>query len=266
MKKLVLGSLIAVNGLLASGNIVAVVNGEKITKAEINEVLAQKHITYEQIPVQVRKKILDEIITQALLIQKAKKSGIENSPEFKKELKKLKDQLAFRLFLKNKMDSMKISEKELKAFYNKNKDLMFKEPAQVKARHILVKSKAEAEKIISELRKVPKSKLEQKFIELAKKNSVGPSGKMGGELGWFSKNRMIPAFSKVAFKLNKDEISLQPVHTRFGWHIIYVEDKKEGGYIPFEKVKNRIAQYLKMQELKKYIDRLKKKANIRYYN
>jgi len=266
MKKLVLGSLVVASSLFASSNVVAVVNGEKITKAEINDVLKARNMTYDKVPAQFRKKLVDEIITQALVIQKAEKSGIENTKEFKTELSKLKKQLALRLFLKQKLDSIKISDKEAKEFYDKNKDLMFKEPAQVKARHILVKTKAEAEKIIAELKKVPKNKLEEKFIELAKKDSVGPSGKMGGELGWFSKGKMIPAFSDAAFKLNKGEITLKPVHTRFGWHIIYVEDKKAGGYVPFEKVKKMIKQQLKMKKIKEYLDSLKAKANIKYYN
>jgi peptidyl-prolyl cis-trans isomerase C len=265
MKKLVLGSLIAVSSVLASINVLATVNGEKITKAEVNQLLKAQRVTYDQLPAQYKQKVLDDIISQALLIQKAEKSGIENTKEFKKELAKVKRQVALRLFLKQKLASIAVSNSEAKAFYEKNKDLMFKQPAQVKARHILVKTKEEADKIIAELRKTPKSKLEAKFIELAKKDSVGPSGKMGGELGWFSKDKMIPAFSEAAFKLNKGDITLQPVHTRFGWHVIYVEDKKAGGYASFEKVKSMIIEQLKVKKLKKYVDGVKAKAKIKYY-
>ncbi len=266
MKKLVLGSLVLVGSLFANSDVLASVNGEKVTKSEINEVLKAQKITYDQLPAEYKQKILDDVITQALLIQTAEKSGIENSKEFKKELAKVKKQLALRVFVKQKLNSISITEKEAKVFYDKNKDLMFKQPAQVKARHILVKSKEEAERIIAELRKTPKSKLEEKFIELAKTKSVGPSGKMGGELGWFTKDKMIPAFSEVAFKLNKGDITLKPVHTRFGWHIIYIEDKKSGGYVPFEKAKAMIIQQLKVKKLKEYVDSIKEKANIKYYN
>ena len=266
MKKIIVGSLIAISSLMASNEVLATVNGEKITKAEINDLLKLKGITYDQVPMQYRQKLLDEIITQAILIQKAEKSGVENTKEFKNELEKVKKQLALKIFLKNKVDNISVSNIEVKNFYDKNKNFMFKQPVQVKARHILLKSKTEAEKIISELRRTPKSELEQKFIELAKKYSVGPSAKVGGELGWFTKDRMIPAFSEVAFKLQKGTISLHPVHTRFGWHIIYVEDKKSAGYVPFEKVKPMIIKQLKLKKLKKYIDSVKLNANIRYYN
>jgi parvulin-like peptidyl-prolyl isomerase len=266
MKKLVLGSLVLVGSLFASSNILATVNGEPVTKAEVNQLLKAQRVTYDQIPVQYRQKILDDIITQALIIQTAEKSGIENTKMYKKELAKLKKQLALRIFVKQKLDSIAVSEKEAKEFYNKNKNLMFKEPAKVKARHILVKTKEEAEKIIAELRNIPKNELERKFIELAKTKSVGPSGKIGGELGWFTKDKMIPSFSEVSFKLHKGDITLKPVHTRFGWHIIYIEDKKSGGYVPFEKAKAMIIQQLKVKKLKKYIDSIKAKANIKYYN
>jgi parvulin-like peptidyl-prolyl isomerase len=266
MKKLVLGSLVLVGSLFASSDVVASVNGEKVTKTEINQVLRAQKITYDQLPAQYKQKILDSVITQALLIQTAEKNGIENTKEFKQELEKLKKQLALKVFLKQKLNSINVSEKEAKEFYNKNKDLMFKQPAQVKARHILVKTKEGADKIIAELRNTPKNELERKFIELAKTKSVGPSGKMGGELGWFTKDKMIPAFSEAAFKLNKGDITLKPVHTRFGWHIIYIEDKKSGGYVPFEKAKAMIIQQLKLKKLKKYIDSIKAKANIKYYN
>ncbi len=263
MKKIVLGSLIAISSLMAN-DVLAVVNGEKVTKSEINEVLASQHITYDKLPAQYKKQVLDRIITDALLIQTAENSGVENTKEYKKELSKLKKQLALRVFLKNKLAKIQISDTEARNFYNKNKDIMFKQPAQVKARHIVVKTKAEAQKLINELKQVPQSELKTKFIELAKKYSVGPSGRNGGELGWFSAKQMVPAFSRAAFELNKGQITLQPVHTRFGWHIIYVEDKKTNSYIPFNKVKDRIKQQLKLQKLGKFVKQLKAQANIQY--
>ena len=263
MKKIILGSLFVASSLFA-GDVLAVVNGEKVTKSEINEVLKAQNITYDKLPAQYKKKVLDDIITNALMIQKAENSGVENTRAYKEELNKLKKQLALRVFLKQKINSFKISDAEARNFYNKNKEIMFKEPAQVKARHILVKTKSEAEKLINELRHIPQYKLDAKFAELAKKYSTGPSGKMGGELGWFSKEKMIPAFSAVAFKLRKGQISLQPVKTRFGWHIIYIQDKKNGGYVPFNKIKNRIKEQLKLQKLQAYIKNIKAKANIQY--
>jgi len=263
MKKIFLGSLLVATTLFG-GDVLAVVNGVKIKKSEIDEVLKAQHITYDKLPTQYKKRVLSDIITQALLIQKAEKSGIEKSKEFKEELDKIKKQVALKLFLKKKLESFKISDKEIKNFYEKNRDIMFKIPSQIKARHILVSKESEALKLIDELKKIPQNRVEEKFIELAKKYSKGPSGKNGGELGWFNKRKMIPTFSEAAFKLNKGAFSLKPVKTRFGWHIIFVEDKKEGGYISLDKVKDKIAEQLKLKKLKNYIETIKKSANIEY--
>jgi parvulin-like peptidyl-prolyl isomerase len=262
MKKLILGSLFVASSLFA-GDVLAVVNGQKVTKSEINQILGPNR-SYDKLPAQIKRKVLDDIITQALLIQKAENSGIEKTREYKKELAKLKKQLALKVFLKQKLDSFKISDQEARNFYNKNKEIMFKQQPEVKARHILVKTKAEAEKLISQLKRVPQSQLDKKFAELAKQYSIGPSGKMGGELGWFTKGKMIPAFSDVAFRLKKGQISLTPVKTRFGYHVIYIEDKKNGGFIPFNAIKDRIKQQLKLQKLQEYIKNLKEKSKIEY--
>jgi parvulin-like peptidyl-prolyl isomerase len=263
MKKLLAGSLLAVSSLLA-GDVLAVVGGEEITKTQINNLLAAQKLDYDKLPPQYQQKILEQIITEGLLIKKAQDSGVSKTKLYKDELKKLEKQLALRVFLKQKIDSFKISNSDIKNFYNKNRDLMFKQKEQVKARHILVKTEAEAKDIISQLKSISQNKLQDKFIELAKKYSNGPTGKNGGELGWFSKDKMIPEFSKVAFSLNKGAFSFQPVKTRFGWHVIYVEDKKSGGYIPFDKIKEQIKQLLKKQKLGEYIKELKDKAHIQY--
>jgi len=263
MKKLILGSLIVASSLFAN-DVLAVVNGENVTKAQINELLASQNLTYDKLPPQYQRMVLDKVITNALLIQKAENSGVEKTALYKQILAKRKKQIAMEVFLKQKLNSIKITDVEAKQFYDKNKDLMFKKPQEVKARHILVKDEKQAKDLINQLKNVPQSQLETKFIQLAKKYSKGPSGKDGGELGWFGKGKMIPAFEKVAFSLKKGEFSLEPVKTRFGYHIIYIEDKKDGGYIPFDAVKDKIKQQLKLKKLRDYINSIKTDAKIEY--
>jgi hypothetical protein len=96
-------------------------------------------------------------------------------------------------------------------------------PKKVKARHILLHSKKDAEDIIDLLLK--SQNLKSKFIKLAKEKSTGPSSKYGGDLGWFTKDRMVPEFSQVVWKLEKNTINKIPVKTAFGYHVIYLEDK-----------------------------------------
>jgi len=263
MKKIILGSLLVASSLFAS-DVIAIVNGTKITKTEINNILKSRGATYDRLSPQQKKMVLDEVIAQALVIQKAQNSGVENTPEYKAMLKKVKAQIAAQVFLEQKLKSMKVSDAEIKAFYEKNKDRIFKQPAMLKARHIVVKTKAEAEKIINELKNTPKNKLEQKFIELAKKYSTGPSAKNGGELGWFNVKQMVPSFSQAALNLKPGQFTTTPVQTQFGWHVIYLQDKKSSSYIPFNVVKAKIKAYLQQQKLKQYIIDLKNKAKIEY--
>ena len=137
-----------------------------------------------------------------------------------------------------------VTDDEIAAYYNANKDSM-QEPEQIHARHILVMSKdsdsdADKEKAKERIDKIYKeAKAGADFAALAVKNSDGPSAPNGGDLGWFGKGAMVPAFEDAAFALNKGDIS-EPVKTRFGWHIIKVEDKKEGTTKTLDEAKDEI--------------------------
>ncbi|MBC75708.1 MAG: hypothetical protein CME64_06810 [Halobacteriovoraceae bacterium] len=137
----------------------------------------------------------------------------------------------------------------------------FNKPAQVKARHILLPVKEgegdkEQKTKIEALRKRVSPK---NFASIAKKESKGPSASKGGDLGWFSKGSMVPEFESVAFGLKPGQIS-KPVKTNFGWHIIYVEDKKKAVNKSFDSVKDVVAkrhlQKSKRKELKEFNDKL----------
>ena len=134
------------------------------------------------------------------------------------------------------------------------------------ARHILVKTQKKAQEIIDSLKGLKGDKLKQKFIELAKKESIGPTSVKGGDLGYFTASQMVLPFSKAAFALKKGEITLKPVKTQFGYHVIYVEDRKPAQILPFDLVKDKIRQSLKEKEFKEKMqlkmDELKKRAKI----
>ncbi len=269
MKRLIITSLaalsIAASGAVA-GKVLAEVNGKKITTDDIAPILAQSGVSFEQLPPQIRQQVVDQAIERELLKEKALKSGIERSSEYKKALQKLKEDLALEMWMRKKFDEISVSDSEAKAFYNKNRE-KFKQPEMVHARHILVKSESEARQIIDELKKTPKSQLKQKFIELAKKKSIGPSAQRGGDLGFFKRGQMVKPFSDAAFSLRPGDFTKTPVKTQFGYHVIYVEEKKSAQTVPFEKVKEQIKQQLKMQkfqqEMQKEAQRLKSGAKIK---
>lgn len=260
MRKFLINGLIAISlatTSIVASEVLATVNGKNITKNEVNSILRAAGISYDQLDPQMKQKILDQAIERELLKEYALKSDIQKSKEYKEALKKIKEDLTLEVWMKKEFESIKVSDKEAKEFYNKNIE-KFKKPQTVHARHILVKSEDEAKEIIKELKKSPKNKLKEKFIELAKVKSVGPSGKSGGDLGYFGPRQMVKPFSDAAFKLNKGDFTKTPVKTQFGFHIIYVEDKKPAQTISFDEVKEKIKQQLKLE---KFQQKISKKAN-----
>ena len=262
MKKLVMSGLVLASSLFAS-DILAVVNGQDITKSEINNLLKVKNITYSKLPPKYRIQILNNMVNNTLLMQQVKKSDVTKTKAYKQGVEDFKKQWALKVFLQDKLKSFKVTNTEISNFYNKYKDLLFKQPAAVKIRDIVVKDKRKAEAIINVLKHTKKSRLKNEFIRLAKKDSIGGNKKNGGELGWIAENKLIPSFKK-AVEMAKPGSFTKPVKTRLGWHIAYVEDKKASQYIPMQKVKNIIVREIKLQKLKDYIAQLKAKANIRY--
>ncbi len=248
---------------LKNNTVLAKVNGKKITVADINNYLqgitGDNRIKLQDLPAQHVKQFVKQYI-ETLEIYNQKAKSITKTPQFKAAAMKL----AVDMWVKHRLENIKISDKEAKAFYEKNKNLYFKTAPMIKARHILVKDEKEAEKLINELKGLKGKALEEKFASLAKKYSVGPSKVNGGELGWFNPKQMVPEFAKAAEKLNPGEITLKPVHTRFGWHIILVEGKKSNNYIPYDKVKAQIIGYLKRLKLQKELKAIQSKEKVTY--
>jgi len=151
----------------------------------------------------------------------------------------------------------------LEASYNENFS-KYNKPEEIKARHILIQGSGEKElEKITEIR----SKLSAKnFNEVANKETQDPTGKKnGGDLGWFSPGRMVPEFDKAAFGLKKGEIS-SPVKTSFGYHIIYVEDKKAASKKPLEEVKQELAKTILQKSKGTELDKLLKEETARFEN
>ncbi len=262
MKKMILSAVVAsallTSSAMAVEKIYAKVNGMNVTSKDIEMIIRNPRINFSKLPPKIQQEVINQAINSKILTQNAIKNGIEKTKAFKRALAILKNNLALETWMKKEYEKAKVTDKAAKAFYIQNKD-KFVQPAQVKARHILVKSEKEAKAIIAKLKGLSGEKLKNEFIKLAKEKSVGPSGANGGELGWFSERRMVPAFSKAAFALKKGEITKTPVKTQFGYHIIYVEDKKPSRTIPFENVKDRIKAQLKIKAFQKNVQSIAKK-------
>jgi peptidyl-prolyl cis-trans isomerase C len=126
----------------------------------------------------------------------------------------------------------------------------------VRARHILVATEAEAKTILADLKKGGN------FETIAKEKSKDPgAAAQGGDLGYFTKDQMVPEFAEVAFKLQKGELS-DPVKTQFGWHIIKVEDKRSKSPPPFEQVKDQVETFVQRKAQADYVSKLREGAKV----
>jgi len=260
---------------LSNGQTLVTVNGAAITQEEVDSALMNAtQGRFNQVPedkqIEFRQQVLQQLIGTELVYGDAKKTGVLESQEFKDEYEKVqervKKQLAIQVWQKQQLDKVTVSDKELKDYYNKNKE-EFNEKESVHARHILVKTEDEANKIILELKSLSGDALKDRFIELAKTKSTGPSGPKGGDLGYFTQGQMVPAFNDTVFKMKVGTITKTPVSTQFGFHVIYLEDKKNSTLRKFNEVKTVIDQRLKMEKFKSVMktkmEELQKQATIK---
>ncbi|MCK5779529.1 MAG: peptidylprolyl isomerase [Psychrilyobacter sp.] len=281
MKKIAIGLIVLSLGMTAcekkiggvetkgQSKVIMVVGNENLTEAELQEKIDRLPPQYKEYSKteKGRAALIEEITIRKILAQEAKKDGIEDTESYKKELKEEKDGILITHLLNKKIvEGVKLTNEELMDDYNKNKE-QFKKPSQVKAAHILImtrenmsgKEKNEAEK---RAKKILTEVTPENFSEMAKKYSEGPTGKAGGELGWFDKTTMVKEFADAAFTGVPEKIYGSVVETQFGYHIIFIEDKKEEAYMTFEEVKPTIEKELlnkkRAEEYKNWIESLKK--------
>lgn len=243
------------------GSVIAEVNSGSITTGDFERELKNlpEYLKAMADTPQGRKEMLDTMVIRELILQQASKDGIDKGAEIEDKLQDLKKRLIVESFLKKKVEfETKVSDEDLKKFYEQNQD-KFKAGEQIKASHILVKTEKEAKDIAAQL------KAGGNFEELAKKNSADSSAAKGGDLGWFGKGSMVPAFEKAALALKEGQIS-DVVKSDFGFHIIKLTGKRPAGLRPFEEVKEQIKGAImptKQQEVfQKIKEELKKTAKI----
>jgi len=260
IKKIALASVI----LLSAAQAVeyGTVNGEKITKNDIASIIAEIGMSYETLDDTMKKEVINTIVERKLLTQAAIKSGIEKTEAYKTLLNSLKKDVAFSVWMRKEMKTLAdgLSKDKLQAEYKKNKE-KYSIPKKLQARHVLVPDEKVAKEIIKEIDNAKDKKA--KLIELAKKHekTTGPS-----DLGWFELEKMVPKFSAAADKLKVGEYSKSPVKTRFGYHVIYLDGKKEASLKPFKVVEDEIRTALTGQAfagvMKAKTEALRKAAKI----
>lgn len=270
----ILGLLLSAQS--ASAVVLATVNGDEITSEEVNKVLMEgTQGRFDSLPSdkqnELRQRIIEGMIAQELVYDDAKRTGVLDSKVYKQELEallsRLKVQLAAKVWEQEQFEAIKVDAKEVKAYFDANPD-EFVDKEKIRARHILVKTEAEAQAVIKSMKGLSGDKLKNEFIAQAKSKSTGPSAAKGGDLGYFPRGQMVPSFNDAAFALKEGGMSSTPVQSQFGYHVIYVEDKKAAKKLGFDEVKNFIEQRLKMDKFKatmeKKMSSLREKAKITY--
>jgi peptidyl-prolyl cis-trans isomerase C len=231
---------------------VATVNGTAITQDTLNNVMG---MVGGMPGAQVDKKsILDDLIITELARQEANKAGLTDRPEIQEKIKEATDRIVLNTWTQEKATSFKPTDDELKKAYE---DRTSGEKIEYKARHILMKTKAEADGIIKEL----DNKVD--FADLAKKSSDGPSASQGGDLGWFKPSTMVKPFADAVAKMEPGTYTKEPVQTDFGWHVIKLEERRDVKPPELETLKPQLEREYQQKKMLAYMDELKAKADIK---
>lgn len=226
--------------------VLATVNGKIITQADF-DLMIENIPPEKRMDPQIRITLLDNMIKNELFVQKAQEANLDKDADIIKKAELYKHKLMVQKYVE--MDIKKaanIDDAKMQAYYEANLQ-KFTQPEQVHAAHILVKDEATAKTVMEKI------KSGEAFDALAKTYSTDSSAQQGGDLGFFSKGRMVKPFEDSAFVLKPGEIS-EIVKSEFGFHIIKVIEKKEQSAEPFEKVKPTIENYLMREFAKTYIE------------
>lgn len=238
----------------APDTVLAKVNGKDITQLDVN--LAVEDLG-NNLPPQLKDRardayVLDYLIDSQLVAQKAKEEKLDETPDFGRKLVYAHDKLLMESMLA-KIAQTATSDAALHQIYDQAAKAQ-KPEDEIHARHILVPTEADAQAALKRI------KGGEDFAKVAKDVSKD-AGAEGGDLGWFTRERMVPAFAEAAFKLQPGQIS-DPVKTQFGWHIIKVEGKRQKSFPPFDQVKSQVMRYAMQKAQSDLILSLRKDAKI----
>ncbi|MFM9975164.1 MAG: peptidylprolyl isomerase [Beijerinckiaceae bacterium] len=239
-----------------TATIVAKVDGIIISEEDVKIALDELNAGLPQQlgPAERRQYAIDYLIDLKIVASAAIKEKIADTADFKKRFDQTRERLLMESLLTREGDKGTTDE-AMKKFYDETVKTL-KGGQEVKARHILVEKEEEAKAALERLKKG------EDFAKLAGELSKDPgSGKEGGDLGWFEKERMVPEFAEAAFKLEKGGVS-EIVKTQFGFHIIKVDDKRDKAPPPFDSVKDQLKTYLMQKAQQDFVLKLREGAKI----
>jgi peptidyl-prolyl cis-trans isomerase C len=240
--------------------VVARVNGTVLYRSDVLALRATLPQQVQQQSMdQLYPRLLEQLVALTLVSQTARKAKLNDEPRVKKMTTLADEQILQDAYFDGIM-RQEITEAKLRAKYDQQ--IKNAPPrVEVHARHILVPTEDEAKAIIAELNKGTD------FAKLASEKTTDPAGKAsGGDLGYFAENEMVPEFAKAAFALKKGEYTQTPVKTQFGWHVIKVEDRRDGKPPTYEEIAPQMARQMAQDLYAAKVKELAASAKIEMYN
>lgn len=248
-------ALLATPAFAQADKVVAKVDGISITERDVQLASEDLGERLAQLPEdRKRDEVINYLVDLKLGAKAAAEAKIADTPDFAARLAYYREKVLLDEYLTREGKKAVTAEAAKKLFDDTTKAMAPEEEAH--ARHILVEDEAQAKTVVERLKKG------EDFAKVAAELSKDPgSGKEGGDLGWFTKDRMVPEFAEAAFKLKKGEVS-EPVKSQFGWHVIRLEDKRAKPLPDFAAVKPQIDQYLERKAQQDLVLALREKAKV----
>ena len=233
--------------------IAAKVNGEVIYINDLKQSYADHPQIKDRVPFEeFYAKTLDVFVNSKLVYQAAQAARIEETPEYQRQLVTAKEDLARKLFLEKAVED-RVSDEAVKKLYD-DYTSKFESQKEIKAKHILVESEDKAKEVIDKLNKGGD------FVKLAQEYSRDQV-----DLGYFTKDMMVPEFSEVAFNMKQGEYSKEPVKTEFGYHVILVEDVRASKPLELKEIEPQLKNMVTQQVIGEIFEDLRGKANVERY-
>jgi peptidyl-prolyl cis-trans isomerase C len=235
--------------------VVAKVEGQEIRLAEVIDAFSRVPPQYQTLPAHTLfAAVLDNLINVRVAAAAARKAKLNELPEVKEQMARVEAEILQQVYLSKAVDEQLTEEAVRKRYDEVAKNVQGEE--QVIARHILVDNEAQAKDVIAQLGR------SGNFVELARKYSKGPTASTGGDLGYFSRDGMVPEFSKAAFALKDGEYTKIPVKTPIGWHVIKVEGRRVAGPPSFEELRDKLEADMVQELSAKVMEGLKRSSKI----
>jgi peptidyl-prolyl cis-trans isomerase C len=252
----VLGAvLFAVAGLAAAQNL-AIVNGVPVPKARLDALKAQLQKQGRPVTPEMEAQLKDEVIAREMFMQEAKKQGLDASEDYKAQMELARQSILIRELVSDYQRKNPVTDAEIKAEYEKFAKANGGKK-EYKARHVLVEKEEQATAILASLKKGGK------FEDIAKKQSKDTgSGARGGDLDWANAESYVKEFSDALVALKKGQTTDKAVKTQFGWHVIRLDDVRDGQIPKLDEVKQEIAQQLQQQKMGDFQNQVRAKYKV----